>query len=188
MPIPKEVSEVTKFTRTKKNLTEYSCDMPTGVTAKFTTSMWLNGGTSVALSQIPFITENVGFIPVICAIAAVLSGGFLVIGSTIMSDDTFRDMEDEFQHMRKEIKPSEWEENPGKQFRIYSKSRRSAIVNMLLPRRIFKRVLMNETIWYEPTQDVYTVQKHYLTGFNWITETAEIEGRRRVFKKALDSF
>lgn len=188
MEIPNEVSTNTSFSRSSVNHTEYSCDMPTGVMAKFVSSIWLTGGSSVALSVTPFVAETLPAIPIILGIASGLLAGYVTLGSLLMDDNSLSDMEDEFRDVKKDIMPSEWKENDGRRFRLHSKSRRSAIVNMLLPRRIFKPVLMNETIWYSPQQDLYTIEKHYLTAFNWVTETAEIDGRRRVFTKALNSF
>lgn len=156
--------------------------------AKFVSSIWLTGGSSAALSAVPFVAETLPAIPIILGLASGLMTLFVGVGALIVDDDSLSDMEAEFKEIKKDITPSEWSHNDGKRFRIKSKSRRSAIINMLLPRRIFKPVLMNETIWYSPKKDLYTIEKHYLTATNWVTETAEIDGRRRVFTKALDSF
>lgn len=190
--IPSEVKEVTKFSRSTQNMTESSCDMPTGIAAKFVSSIWLTGGSAVGssavLSAIPDVAGGFYAIPGTLGVISGLITLFVGVGAVIVGDDSFSDMKDEFKEIKKGITPAEWKENSAQRFRIYSKSRRSAVLNMLLPRRIFKRVLMNETVWYSPSQDIYTLEKHYLTATNWVTETAEVDGRRRVFTKALESF
>lgn len=55
------------------------------------------------------------------------------------------------------------------------------------PLRIFKKILINETVWYNPDTDVYTIEKLYagVAGLKMVTEKRG--GSRYSFRRALNS-
>lgn len=98
----------------------------------------------------------------------------------------------------KQIAPGEWKSQKTKPKDNYSgvpyhgikishRSRRSLFTAVLHPMRPFRKILLTETIWYEPTADYFTRECSYLGFFNWVDTTQIYAGRRRTFVQTLNS-
>lgn len=187
--LPSEAMQEISAYREINNISD-NTELGTSVTAKWITVNWIGAGSTVGLNFIPFVSEHLSLLPTVTGILTSMSAGvmFMILG--FMTLGTLTDLNDHMKTLKKDITPNEWnyKSSQGTQgFRIYSKSRKNAIVELFLPRRMFRRILMNETVWYSPLRDVYTVKKAYLTGLDWVDEIQEIGGRRYVFQQSMKS-
>ena len=108
--------------------------------------------------------------------------------------DSARRMKTEFVERSEPIQPGAWKTQKTKPsyagygykgIKISQRSRRSIFSAVLHPLRPFRKILLTETIWYEPAGDYFTVERNYLGLFNWI-ETRQVRaGRRRAFMTVL---
>ena len=108
--------------------------------------------------------------------------------------DSARRMKYKFIELSDPIRPGAWKTQKTKPsyagygykgIKISQRSRRSIFSAVLHPLRPFRKILLTETIWYEPAGDYFTVERNYLGLFNWI-ETRQVHaGRRRAFMTVL---
>lgn len=172
----------------KTSLDVSGSGLETAVMAKWMTGNWIGAGSTAGLFMATSATESLTFLPIIAAFPTFVSVAVFALISLFVSSESFTEMEDNLRNLKKDITPHEWKGNEAKNgFRILSKSRANATIELLLPRRIFRRTLMNETIWYSPLRDVYTKQVSYLSRGGWDVEIEEVAGRRYVFQQALKS-
>lgn len=184
--IPSEAKQQISFRKTSIDLSDGGLE--TKHLATWLTGNWIGAGSSVGLGMIPFVTENLASLPFTVGFLTSISTVVFAIGSFFISRESYTNMEDNMRNLKKDISPDEWKGEEAKSgFRIYAKSRSNATIEFILPRRIFRRTLMNETVWYSPLRDVYTMQKSYLTRSGWDVEIEEVAGRRYVFQQALKS-
>lgn len=74
-----------------------------------------------------------------------------------------------------------------KGYKVHQRAIKFPRLAMFSPRRMFRKKLMNEIIWYNPVSDIYTREMEYL-GFAYYTSTTETyAGQRAVFRQALAS-
>lgn len=187
--IPSEAQLQLPATRSAVNTTRSSYDMESGTAAKWITGNWIGAGVTVGSSFSPFIVDHMVGLPITTGIITMLSILASMLSIGVLSSDTVVDMKKKLKELNKDVTPNNWNNSSDyRGFRISSRYRKSGIFNLFLPRRIFRPVLMNETVWYSATKDLYTIEKHYLTAGNWVEETQEVGGRRYAFKQALNSF
>lgn len=70
---------------------------------------------------------------------------------------------------------------------ISLKTRPSTIWTYLNPLRLFKKILLSETISYSLYEDVYTRTSHYLGAVRYTVVTENFQGSRKSFQKALSA-
>lgn len=70
---------------------------------------------------------------------------------------------------------------------ISLKTRTSTIWTYVNPLRLFKKVLLSETISYSLYEDVYTRTRHYLGAVRYTVVTENFQGSRKSFQKALSA-
>lgn len=183
--IPKEAKRIS-FRKTSLDVS--GSGIETAGMAKWMTGNWIGAGSTAGLITIASTTEHLAALPVLTGLPTFVSLMVFTIISLFVTRESFTGMEYNLRNLKKPITPHEWKGNEAKNgFRIKSKSRANATIEFLLPRRIFRRTLMNETIWYSPLRDVYTKQSSYLTRSGWDVEIEEVAGRRYVFQQALKS-
>lgn len=71
-----------------------------------------------------------------------------------------------------------------KGYTVSKKTRNWVIYN---PLRLVKRMLVNETTWYNPETDIHTIQRTYANAFKMYTEVERLGGPRYSFRRALNS-
>lgn len=69
-------------------------------------------------------------------------------------------------------------------YTVSKKTRNWVIYN---PLRLVKRMLVNETTWYNPETDIHTIQRTYANAFKMYTEVERLGGPRYSFRRALNS-
>jgi hypothetical protein len=126
---------------------------------------------------------------IVSTIATIVSFG------TIFTDSAMR-IRHHFNQRSKPIQPGEWQSQktkpsyPGETYRgikVSQRSRRSLFSAVMHPMRPLRKILLTETIWYEPAGDYFTRECTYLGAFNWVETTQLYAGRRRTFINALNT-
>lgn len=141
------------------------------------------------------VTVTVG---IITAISSAAHG----IG-LLMEKDIYRNVRWEVRKQAKQISPEEWRQvlgtevkqtgypyrnsNKNGRIRIRNRSVRDATITAFLPTRIFKKKLVSETVWYEPREDNFIRESHYMGFAHYTKVTEKFAGRRKSFQAALDS-
>lgn len=72
-------------------------------------------------------------------------------------------------------------------YKVSQKVRGKRFFTIYNPLRLFKRILINETVWYDPTTDVHTIERTYASFNNVYTENEKFGGPRYSFRRALNS-
>lgn len=74
-----------------------------------------------------------------------------------------------------------------KGYKVSQKVRGKRFFTIYNPLRLFKRILINETVWYDPTTDVHTIERTYANFSHIYTENEKFGGPRYSFRRALNS-
>lgn len=119
----------------------------------------------------------------------------MVAFGTIFTDSAHR-MKDNFIKRSQPIEPEEWKAQKDKPkynyetyrgIKVFQRSRRSLFSAALHPMRPFRKILLTETVWYNPNQDYFTRECSYMGIFNWVETQQLYAGRRRTFLNTLNS-
>lgn len=70
---------------------------------------------------------------------------------------------------------------------VSQKVRGSKFIFIFNPLRLFKPVLLNETVWYNPDSDIHTIEKTYARMGSILLTTEKRGGPRYSFRRALNS-
>lgn len=111
--------------------------------------------------------------------------------------DSARRMKDNFLNRSQPIEPEQWKfqkEKPANSWsgdyrgiKVFQRSRRSLYTAALHPMRPFRKILLTETIWYDPAGDFFKRECSYMTLSNWVNTQEIYAGRRRTFGETLNS-
>ena len=71
--------------------------------------------------------------------------------------------------------------------KVSQRSHGNLLLALLNPARLFRKVLLRETIWYDPALDIFTRERSYMGPFNWVETCETLAGRRRTFVTAVKS-
>lgn len=183
--IPAETTKI--FSAVEKR--DFSYSFKTGTVAKVLSGGWFTCVGAVMATPTAIFADVLVALPVSLGMLSFLS---FSVGGTILIADEYarRRAKSTFADIQKSISHEDWKEeiqNSGHGIRMKSTSKKISYKKLLSPQRLFKNVVLNETLWYSPTEDVYTQQTVYLTRGEWLLKTEKFAGRRHVFQQALKS-
>jgi hypothetical protein len=190
------IPEQAKIIQETSNDANYSktYDIQTGTIVKWSSAVVVTGYPAGIMSFInggPWPWLALGF-----GIASAVSG-FFTLGAMFI-DGSERRMRNNLRKISNPVVPGEWTSQKTKPNNTYSgipyrgikishRSRRTLFSAYWHPLRPFRKILLAETIWYEPTGDYFTRVSNYLGFFNWVETTQVYAGRRRTFGQTLNS-
>lgn len=138
------------------------------------------------------VSQNFGgTIMVLSGLSAIVTGFLQVLGWS-----ETRDTSESIKELNEPIKASDNRNVDGYRFGFRSNSkgykvsqtvRSNRFFTIYNPLRLFKRILINETVWYDPTTDVHTIERTYVNFKNVYTENEKFGGPRYSFRRALNS-
>jgi hypothetical protein len=169
-------------------------DIHTGTVVKWSSAVVVMGypaGIMAFISGGPWPGLALGF-----GIASVVAG-FFTLGAMFIDGAEAR-MRNNLRQISKPVVSEEWKSQKNKPNNTYSgipyrgikirhRSRRTLFTAYWNPLRPFRKILLSETIWYEPTGDYFTRVCNYMGFFNWVETTQVYAGRRRTFSQTLNS-
>ena len=188
-----EQAKIMRETSTDVNYSR-AYDTHTGTVVKWTSATIATGYPAVIMSFIdggPWAALSLGF-----GIASGLAG-FFTLGAMFI-EGSAQIMKRKLIALSQPVEPGKWKSQKDKPtnnysgeayhgIKVFQRSRRSLFSAYLNPMRPFRKILLAETIWYEPAGDYFTRECHYMGMFNWVETTQLYSGRRRTFVNTLTS-
>lgn len=188
-----EQAKIMRETSTDVNYSK-AYDTHTGTVVKWTSATIATGYPAVIMAFIdggPWPWLSLGF--------GIVSGlaGFFTLGAMFI-DGSAQIMKRKLIALGQPVEPGKWKSQKDKPtnnysgeayrgIKVFQRSRRSLFSAYLNPMRPFRKILLAETIWYEPTRDYFTRECHYMGTLNWVETTQVYAGRRRTFVDTLNS-
>lgn len=142
---------------------------------------------------------------VVLPITMIVASGLLTFGSIIgfgLENEAFAKTRKQFKSINRPISMNEnhilehqgfsdrrWrtQQDWKKGYCVSQKVRGPKFIFIFNPVRMFKPVLLNETVWYNPDSDIHTIEKTYARMGSILLTTEKRGGPRYSFRRALNS-
>jgi hypothetical protein len=180
----REINNDLEFSRTDH--------IKTGTIVKWSSGVIVTGYPAGIMAFI-----GVGPWPWLALSFGIASASMAMVSLGTIFTDSARRMKENLRLNSRPIELEEWKSQTTKPkgysgetyrgIKISQRSRRSLIVAALHPMRPFRKILLHETIWYDPNLDCFRRECSYMGLFNWIHTEQIYSGRRRTFGTTLNT-